>query len=186
MGFPRQGDWSALPFPPPGDLPDSGIKAVSAGSPALQADSLPLQHLGSPTHSVIVKSFPTIGSGCSQSFDSRARSSDSALKEWLFYSLSQEMKQIKSVGPHGKNPRQRMVCKALVCTLTTLIWIWCDNWTVVNTLVLRVEPDLTKQETGGRAPLGGAGSGTLEGGPWTEGCLWCWPQRVCQALFVVG
>ena len=48
MGFPRQGDWSGLPSPPPGDLHDSGIKPVSPGSPALQADSLPLHHVGSP------------------------------------------------------------------------------------------------------------------------------------------
>ena len=38
MGFSRQEYWSALPCPPPGDLPDPGIKP---GSPALQADSLP-------------------------------------------------------------------------------------------------------------------------------------------------
>ena len=37
--------WSELPFPPPGDLPDPGIKPISS---ALQADSLPLGHLGSP------------------------------------------------------------------------------------------------------------------------------------------
>ena len=35
--FSRQEYWNELPFPPPGDLPDSGIKP---GSPALQADSL--------------------------------------------------------------------------------------------------------------------------------------------------
>ena len=29
MGFPRQQHWSALPFPPPGDLPDSGIEPAS-------------------------------------------------------------------------------------------------------------------------------------------------------------
>ena len=34
-GFSRQEDWSGLPFPTPGDLPDSGIQLVS---PALQAD----------------------------------------------------------------------------------------------------------------------------------------------------
>ena len=44
MGFSRQEDWSGLPFPPPGDLPDPGIKPVS---PALQVDPLPLNHLGS-------------------------------------------------------------------------------------------------------------------------------------------
>ena len=45
MGFSRQEYWSGLPFPPPGDLPDSGIEPTS---PALQVDSLPLSHLGSP------------------------------------------------------------------------------------------------------------------------------------------
>ena len=29
MGFPRQGYWSELPFPPPGDLPDPGIQPLS-------------------------------------------------------------------------------------------------------------------------------------------------------------
>ena len=37
-----------LPFPPPGDLPDPGIKPTSPVSLALQADSLPLNHPGSP------------------------------------------------------------------------------------------------------------------------------------------
>ena len=46
MGFPRQEYWNGLLFPPRGDVPDLGIKPES---PALQADSLPLTHLGSPT-----------------------------------------------------------------------------------------------------------------------------------------
>ena len=44
MGFLRQKCWSGLPFPSAGDLPSPGIKPTS---PALQADSLPLSHLGS-------------------------------------------------------------------------------------------------------------------------------------------
>ena len=43
--FPRQEYCSGLPFPSPGDLPDS---VIEPGSPALQADSLPLSHWGSP------------------------------------------------------------------------------------------------------------------------------------------
>ena len=35
MGFSRQENWSGLPCPPPGDLPDPGIKPVSLMSPAL-------------------------------------------------------------------------------------------------------------------------------------------------------
>ena len=35
---------SGLPCPPPGDLPNPGIKPTSSVSPALQADSLLLSH----------------------------------------------------------------------------------------------------------------------------------------------
>ena len=37
MGFPRQEDWSGLPFPSPQDLPDPGVEPES---PVLQVDSL--------------------------------------------------------------------------------------------------------------------------------------------------
>ena len=48
MGFPRQEHWSGLPFPPPGDLPDPGIKLETPVAPALAADSWPLSHVESP------------------------------------------------------------------------------------------------------------------------------------------
>ena len=35
MGFPRQEYWSGLPFPSPGDLPNSGIELASFVFPAL-------------------------------------------------------------------------------------------------------------------------------------------------------
>ena len=35
MGFSRQEYWGGLPCPPPGDLPDPGIKPTSLSSPAL-------------------------------------------------------------------------------------------------------------------------------------------------------
>ena len=35
VGFSRQKYWSGLLFPPPGDLPDPGIKHTSPASPAL-------------------------------------------------------------------------------------------------------------------------------------------------------
>ena len=47
MEFPKQGYWSGLPFPSPGDLPNPGIKP---GSPALQADSLPTELQGKPIY----------------------------------------------------------------------------------------------------------------------------------------
>ena len=48
MGFSQQEYWSALPFPPPGDLPNRGIKPAS---PALQADSVPSEPPGNPKKS---------------------------------------------------------------------------------------------------------------------------------------
>ena len=52
MGFPRQEYWSGLPCPPPGDLPNPGIKPRS---PALQADSLPAELPGKPIHPHMLK-----------------------------------------------------------------------------------------------------------------------------------
>ena len=45
MGFSRQEYWSGLPFPPPGDLPDPGIKPRS---PTFQADALTSEPPGKP------------------------------------------------------------------------------------------------------------------------------------------
>ena len=42
LRFPRQENWSQLPFPPSGGLPNPGIEPVSLASPALQEDSLAL------------------------------------------------------------------------------------------------------------------------------------------------
>ena len=48
MGLSRQGYWSGLPCPPPGNLPNPGIEARS---PALQADSLPSEPPGKTRNS---------------------------------------------------------------------------------------------------------------------------------------
>ena len=45
MGFSRQEYWSGLPFPSPGNLP---YPEVEPGSPAMQADSLPIKLQGKP------------------------------------------------------------------------------------------------------------------------------------------
>ena len=45
LGFSRQGYWSGLLFPSPGDLPDPGTKP---GVPALQADTSPAEPPGKP------------------------------------------------------------------------------------------------------------------------------------------
>ena len=49
MGFSRQEYWSGLPFPSPGDLPDTGIKP---GSPTLEADALTSEPPGKPIRQV--------------------------------------------------------------------------------------------------------------------------------------
>ena len=45
MGISRQEYWSGFPCPPPGNLPNPGIKPRS---PALQEDSLPSEPPGKP------------------------------------------------------------------------------------------------------------------------------------------
>ena len=49
-GFSRQEYWSGLPCPPPGDLPDPGIKP---GSLALEADSLLSEPPGKPLNRLL-------------------------------------------------------------------------------------------------------------------------------------
>ena len=49
VGFSRQEYWSGLPWPPTGDLPDSGIKPVSPASSALPGGSLTLMPPGKHT-----------------------------------------------------------------------------------------------------------------------------------------
>ena len=48
VGFSQQEYWSRLPFPPPGDLPHSGIELGSSVFLVLQADSLPLSQEANP------------------------------------------------------------------------------------------------------------------------------------------
>ena len=70
VGFPRQGYWSGLPFPPPGYLPDSGIKPTS---PTLASRFLTTELPGSPklyalkvvySSELINKVFPVVMYGC--------------------------------------------------------------------------------------------------------------------------
>ena len=66
MEFSRQEYWSGLPFPPPKDLPNPGIELATT---ALQEDSLPLSHQGSPKLLYIPATYllpPARGSTASQ------------------------------------------------------------------------------------------------------------------------
>ena len=53
MKFSRQEDWSGLPCPPPGDLPNSEIKP---GSPASQGDSSLSEPPGKPREALFLPS----------------------------------------------------------------------------------------------------------------------------------
>ena len=66
MGFSRQEYGSGLPCPPPGNLPNPGIKPTSPVSLALQVDSL-LSHLGSP-HDLLQALFIVLGVGINKQF----------------------------------------------------------------------------------------------------------------------
>jgi len=47
-GFSRQEYWSGLPFPPPRDLPDPGIKPASLASPAWAGGFYTAEPAGKP------------------------------------------------------------------------------------------------------------------------------------------
>jgi len=50
MGFSPQDCWSGLPFPPPGGLPDPGVRPVSLAFPALARGFFTPEPLGSMTN----------------------------------------------------------------------------------------------------------------------------------------
>ena len=56
MGFSRQEYWSGLPCPPPGDLPNPGIKSVSPLSPALAGRFFTTRATWEAQHSIYVDS----------------------------------------------------------------------------------------------------------------------------------
>ena len=53
MGFTQQEYWRGLPFPPPGDLPDPGIKLASLLFPALAGRFLTAAPPGKPLLTLI-------------------------------------------------------------------------------------------------------------------------------------
>ena len=48
MGFSQQNYWNGLSHPPPGDLPDPGIKPASPASPALADELFTIEPPGKP------------------------------------------------------------------------------------------------------------------------------------------
>ena len=64
MGFSRQGYWSGLPFPSPGDLTNPGTEPRS---PALQADTLPSEPRGKPQGNLVSERI--VGITCTSCFN---------------------------------------------------------------------------------------------------------------------
>ena len=111
MGFSKQEYWTGLPCPPPGDLPNPGIKPVSS---ALQADSLLSETSGKPRFRgwVLLKhrshffgsKYSSQGYGfssgrvwmweldCEESW---------APKNWCFWTVVLDCKEIQPVHPKG-------------------------------------------------------------------------------------
>ena len=60
MGFSKQEYWSELPFPPLGDLPDSGIEPASLTSPALASRFFTTSAIGEAPDTAIDKKHTAI------------------------------------------------------------------------------------------------------------------------------
>ena len=58
MGFPMQEYWSALLLPPPGDLPNPGIKPASPVAPALAGRFFTTEPMGSPRRKYTKRKIP--------------------------------------------------------------------------------------------------------------------------------
>ena len=54
MGFSRQENWTGLPFPPPGDLPNPGTEPKSLTSPALASRFFTTEPRGKPQRNMCV------------------------------------------------------------------------------------------------------------------------------------
>ena len=92
MGFSRQEYWSGLPFPPPRDLPNPGIKPESPVAPALQAHSSPLSHQGSSKRSLVLPillfSFISLHCSFKKAFLSLLAIFWNSAYRWVYVSLS--------------------------------------------------------------------------------------------------
>ena len=60
MAFPRQGYWSGLLFPSPGDLPDPGTEPASPLSPALAGRTVTIVPPRASLAAQLVKNLPAV------------------------------------------------------------------------------------------------------------------------------
>ena len=64
MGFPRQEYWSGLPFPPPGDLPNPGIKPTYSAAPALASKFFTTEPPGKPPKNTTLDKLVFVSFAC--------------------------------------------------------------------------------------------------------------------------
>ena len=132
MGFSRQECWSGLPSPSEGDLPDPGIKPMSLVSPALQADSLPLSHRGSPSSGLADPRSGFLGS--------KGHSQDSSLLQVSLWMLSLLTLWIKAVFSNLIIYKSLSKCRLYLCASHTIIFLifffkWVQLFYFVNYLL---------------------------------------------------
>ena len=94
MEFPRQEYWNGLPFPSPGDLPDSGIELQFS---ALQADSLLSEPSGKLLDGVLFYNFLEVYTLC---WDSQV-----ALAVKNLPANARDMRDTGSTPGSGRSPR---------------------------------------------------------------------------------
>ena len=90
MGLSRQEYWSGLPCPPPGDLPNPGIKP---GSPALQMDSLPAELPGKPCVTKSAKSLQSCPTLCDPMDHPAFGILEARVLEWVAFPFSRGSSQ---------------------------------------------------------------------------------------------
>ena len=81
MGFPRQEYWSRVPFPSPGDLPNSGVEPLSPVPPALAGGFFTTELPGKPRRALA----PVI-------LASRCMAASPFLADWLYLLLGSQGK----------------------------------------------------------------------------------------------
>ena len=82
IGFPKQEYWSGLPFPPPGNPPDPGIKPALPASPVLAGGFLTTEPRGKPNLTSTNWLYKFL-QACV--FPSAARNEETAIKIRIFF-----------------------------------------------------------------------------------------------------
>ena len=138
MGFSRQGYWSGLPFPSPGDLPKPGIKLASLVRRLLrwQADSLSPCHLGNLLQELTFLPSVALGVAYHGNADSAENNFVCKAKPDLTLTLSSPDFWFLSKGQivisyrhYGKKNNQDIWKPCL--DLDYLLWI-CLIWTLID------------------------------------------------------